>query len=276
MRNQLLAVTTVTVVIFLCACNRSTVSLDYTNAKGEVQPLGNLVFRFDKPLISDSLLNIWDSSEYISFEPAIPGRFRWERPDQLVFSPSRPLTPATTFKATLKNSILQYSKYGKISKGEDISFSTPYLQLDNSNVTWMEPEGNSNMPVPQVDLYFNYAVNPGTIKDKLKLALNGQPLDYTMLTLSNDSRVSLRLAGLKAEDKDLEASLTLDKGLLPEGGKNGTKDIIQNKVFIPSPYNLTVNDVHSEHDGISGSIIVRTSQQVMMENIASFIHISPS
>src|SRR5690242_3587969 len=250
MRNQLFAVTTVAVVIFLYGCNRSTVNLDYTNAKGEVQPLGNLVFRFDKPLVSDSLLNQWDSSDYVKFEPSIPGRFRWERPDQLVFSPSQPLKPATTFKATLKNEILQHSKYGKIGQPGDISFSTPFLQLDNANVTWMSQDGNVATPVPQVDLYFNYTVNPNTLKDKMKLALNGAQLDYTLLTLSNDNKISLRLLGLKAEDKDLEAKITLDKGLLPEGGNNGTKDAIENKLFIPSPFNHTINDIHSDHDGI--------------------------
>lgn len=104
------------VVIFLYACNRNIVSLEYTSAQGEVPQLGNLVFRFDKALARDSLLNQWDSTEYISFEPKIPGRFRWEHPDELVFSPSQPLPPATSFQAKFKNDILQYSKYGKIEE----------------------------------------------------------------------------------------------------------------------------------------------------------------
>src|SRR5262245_44810749 len=119
------------VLLFIAACNRSTVSLSYTNAKGEVQPLGNLVFRFDKSLIADSLLNQWDSTDYISFEPKIPGRFRWEHPDELVFSPSQPLSPATTFQAKLRSDILDHSKYGKLNKGDEITFNTPFLQLDN-------------------------------------------------------------------------------------------------------------------------------------------------
>src|SRR5262245_17402686 len=82
-------------IFFFSACSRNSVRLDYTNAKGEVPQLQNLVFRFNHSLAKDSMLNVWDSADYISFEPAIPGRFRWEGPDQLVFSPSRPLSPAT-------------------------------------------------------------------------------------------------------------------------------------------------------------------------------------
>src|SRR5450631_1687984 len=100
--------------VIFSGCSRSTVSLTFTNARDEVPALGNLVFRFDKPLVKDSLLEQWDSTEYISFEPKIHGRFRWEHPDELVFSPSSPLAPATTFSASLRNDLLRYSSYSSI------------------------------------------------------------------------------------------------------------------------------------------------------------------
>jgi uncharacterized protein YfaS (alpha-2-macroglobulin family) len=278
MRKPLFVAITLAIPLFLffMACNRSIVSLNYTTAKGEVQPLGNLVFRFDKSLVADSLLNQWDSTEYISFEPRIPGRFRWEHPDELVFSPARPLPPATSFTAKLQNDLLDHSKFGKLNKSDDISFYTPYLQMDNTNVTWMLPDQRSATAFPQVDLYFNYAINPAVIKDKMQLQIGGKPVNYSIITEAADSRISLRINGMKPEDKDLEAKVTLEKGLVPDGGVNGTKDAIENKVFIPSPYNLTVNDVHSEHDGLTGTVYVRTSQQVIMENIASLIHFTPA
>ncbi len=192
--------------------------------KGKFNSLGNLVFRFDKALVADSLLNQWDSTDYVDFEPKIPGRFRWEAPDQLVFSPARPLPPATSFKATINNDVLQHSKYGKIGKAEDLAFSTPFLQLDNTNVTWTLTDERSTNAIPQVDLYFNYPINPATIKEKLKLEIGGKTANYDVITLSNDSKVSLRVLGIKAEDKDLDAVVTLDKGLIPEGGTNGTKE----------------------------------------------------
>jgi len=152
MCNKLSVVTALVVVIFLSACNRNAVNLDYTNAKGEVQQLGNLIFRFDKALMKDSLLNQWDSTPYVSFEPKIPGRFRWEHPDELVFSPSQPLSPATTYKAKLGSEILQFSKYGKIGKADDLVFSTADLKLDNSNVTWISADDHSANASPQIDL----------------------------------------------------------------------------------------------------------------------------
>src|SRR5947199_6864415 len=87
------------------ACNRNSIALSSTNAKGEVPQLGNLTFRFSKALAKDSMLNAWDSSDYVSFEPNIPGRFRWESPDELVFSPSQPLAPATSYSAKIRKTV---------------------------------------------------------------------------------------------------------------------------------------------------------------------------
>src|SRR5438067_3180503 len=122
MRTKFFLLTTVVVVIFLSACNRSFVTLEYTNAKEEVPQLGNLSFHFSKALVTDSLLNQWDSTKYINFEPNIPGYFRWEHPDELVFSPSRPLAPATSYTAVFNKDILRYSKYGRIQNADNVVF----------------------------------------------------------------------------------------------------------------------------------------------------------
>ena len=276
MRISRFACITLGVIVFLCACNRSLVNLDYTNAKDEVPQLGNLVFRFNQPLVKDSLLNRWDSVEYISFDPKIPGRFRWESPDELVFSPARPLLPATTYTAKLKDDILQYSKYSGIAKAEKVTFHTPNLKLESTNITWVLPDEQSKTALPQIDLYFNYPVNPQQLKEKLQLKVEGQQTDYTAITASNDSKVTLRLNSFKVEDKDYETSIRIEKGLKPEGGTNSTDEVIESKTGIPSPYVLQINDVQSEHNGTTGILYVKTSQQVLNERLSSYIKFDPS
>jgi len=262
-------------IIFLSSCNRSTVSLDYTNAKDEVAQLGNLTFRFSKPLIKDSLLNQWDSTEYISFDPKIPGKFRWEHNDELIFSPSKSLTPATSFRATLNKNILQYSQYGKISDADNISFHTPDLKLDNTNASWVIQDEGSNNAVPQLDLFFNYPVNPNSLKERLQIVINGQPANFSMQTLSADNKISIRLSNMKMQDEDYETKISIDKGLVPEGGVNGTQNKTETSAVIPSPFVLRINDVSTEHDGVTGTIKIATSQQVVATDISSYITVTP-
>jgi len=263
-------------MFFISACNRHAVKLEYTNAKGEVPQLGNLVFRFSNSLVNDSMLNVWDSTDYISFEPAIRGRFRWESPDQLVFSPSRPLTPATTYKVKITDEVLRYSKYDNVKSVESIGFHTPDLTLENSQIIWMLQDENSRTPVPQVDLFFNYRINPTDLKEKLKIEMDGKKIDYNVLTVSPDSKISVRVIGLaKIEDKNYETKITIGKGLRPEEGSNSTPEDIVSTLSIPSPYILSIQNVESDHDGTEGTISVTTSQQLTGENLASFVKFDP-
>ncbi|MHA4845517.1 MG2 domain-containing protein, partial [Flavitalea antarctica] len=263
-------------ILAFISCNRNIVNLDYTNAKDEVPTLGNLIFRFDKALVKDSLLNKWDSTEYISFTPAIPGRFRWETPDQLVFSPSKPLPPATDFKATLKSDILQYSAFDKIGKSDKILFTTPLLKLDNTNITWVVTDESSNSALPQADLYFNYPVDPATLKNKLAIRIDDKDVAYQVNTLSADSKISIRLKGLQLQEKDINAIVVLQKGIVPQGGNKATESELKSELLIPSPFNLTVNEVTAEHSGNGGEIYVKTNQQVIADRLSSLLKITPA
>ncbi|WP_276500443.1 alpha-2-macroglobulin family protein [Terrimonas pollutisoli] len=274
MRIQSLLVPLLTGTIILLACSKNIVSLSYTNAKGEVPVLGNLIFRFNQSMVKDSMLNAWDSTDYISFEPSIKGRFRWESPDQLVFSPAQPLSPATSYKAKVRNEVLRFSKYNDVKEGDKIEFHTPDLLLDNSQIIWIGETNTS--AIPQVDLYFNYRVSPASIKDKLKVEIDGKTADFNMITASPDNKISLRIRGLKTEDKDYTAKVTIDKGLKPESGTNGIDDAIITSLSIPSPYVLTVQNMESQHDGMEGTVAVTTSQQLTGENLKSLIKFEPA
>lgn len=259
--------------IFLSSCKKNVTTLSFTNAKGEVPLLGNLVFRFNHSLAKDSMLNAWDSTDYISFEPAIAGRFRWEGPDELVFSPSQPLNPATTYKAKIKNAVLKFSKYNSVKNGDKIAFHTPDLTLDNSQIIWIGESSTS--AIPQVDMFFNYRVNPEDLKGKLKVEVEGKKADFNIITITPDNKISIRIIGIKAEDKDIDAKVIIAKGLKPEKGNTSTADAITSSMIIPSPYVVTIQNVESEHDGMEGVVRITTSQQLTGESLKSFLKFDP-
>ncbi|MEI9911150.1 MAG: MG2 domain-containing protein [Bacteroidota bacterium] len=237
--------------------------------------LGNLIFRFNQSLVNDSMMNTWDSSDYVSFEPRIAGKFRWESPDQLVFSPSQPLSPATSYKAQIKNAVLKFSKYNSVKGADDISFHTPDLTLDNSQVIWIQQSEGSTTAFPQLDLQFNYRIDPNDLKEKLKIEAEGKKLDYNLVTMSPENKISIRITSLAMQDKDYEAKVTIDKGLRPEDGKNATGEAIVTNLSIPSPYILSIQNLQAEHDGTEGTVHITTSQQINGENIKTLVKFDP-
>jgi uncharacterized protein YfaS (alpha-2-macroglobulin family) len=263
------------VLLAAVACNRSYVTLDYTNAKDEVPQLGNLVFRFSAPLATDSMLNRWDSAEYFNFSPALEGRFRWEAKDQLVFSPARPLPPATSFSATANKALVKNSSFGGVKGADDIAFKTADLTLENTNAYWTLHEGGGSA-VPQIDLYFNYQLEARTLAEKLKLTLDGKETQYQLLTAGADNKISMRIASLAPEDRDYKMELTMAAGLKPNGGNNGTAKEQKTETILPSPFILSINEISSEHDGAQGTIYIKTSQPIGVNKLADFIKLEPA
>lgn len=276
MRIKCTLAAAILVAIILSACNRNFVSLDYTNAKGEVPQLTNLVFRFNKSLYPDSLLGSWDSTDYISFEPRIPGRFRWNGPDELVFSPAQPLLPATTYHAKIKSDVLHYSQYNDIQNGEGVIFHTAPLQLSDAQVTWMPQSEDRRTPVPQLNLTFNYPVKAEDVKDKLSIDVEGAHQDFSMQTIGYSNVVRVRLNNFTAQDKNYDAKISLEKGLKPEKGTNTTQEDIKADMSIPSPYVLNIGEVESEHDGTQGLVHIQTSQQLTGVDVAKYIRFEPA
>lgn len=276
MRTKHFYAATLVVAIFLSACSSKTVSLNYTNANGQVAQLGNLVFRFSQSLIADSLLNNWDSTEYISFKPHIDGRFRWESPDELVFSPSKPLQPATAYTASIKEDVLRYSKVDKVQSSDAIKFYTAPLLLDDAQVTWVLTAEASRATAPQIQLSFNYAVKAEEVRDKLSITVDGVPQDFAIQNVGTAKAVTVQLQSFKSEDKNAEAKITIAKGLHPIDGNSSTDDKIETQLSIPSPYTLTVNNVEAEHNGTEGEVRIYTSQQLNGQNLQSFISFKPA
>ncbi len=200
--------------------------------------------------------------------PAIKGKFRWESPDQLVFSPSEPLRPATDYRAKVTRSVLKFSKYNDIKDGDKIDFHTPDLSLENSSVIWIGETSTS--AIPQVDLYFNYPVNPQELKDKLKIEVEGKKMDFSLVTISPGNKISVRIMGLKNEDRDFQTRIIIDKGLKPENGNNPLTNPITASLSIPSPYVLIIQNIESQHDGMEGTVKVTTSQQLTGESLNHF------
>ncbi|HSK14211.1 MAG TPA: hypothetical protein VK907_13415, partial [Phnomibacter sp.] len=159
--------------MFAGACRRHSVKLSFTNARNEVPVLGNLEFRFSSNLATDSMLNQWDSTSYISFTPAIRGQFRWEAKDLLVFSPSGPLPPATSFQAHFSTKhLLKGSDFNELGEADNINFRTPALALERQILIWTKAEGDAEV-VPMLEMHFNYPVSPKAMETAMVVQVDG-------------------------------------------------------------------------------------------------------
>lgn len=126
-------------IVSLFSCTRTTVEIASRNFGEEIERQQNLIFTFDLPLVADSLTNNWDTLDYIHFVPEVKGKFKWNTPTELVFSPLSGFAAATDYTAELQRAIVKRSPKSlalSLPVNRKFTFHTPYLNLTNSNAYW--------------------------------------------------------------------------------------------------------------------------------------------
>jgi len=262
------------ILLFLSCSKQNEVSISEKNFDLEVPVVGNMEFTFNKNLMPDSLLGLWDTIEYIKFDPAIRGRFKWSSSNELVFSPINELPPATEFEGVITDEVLAFEK--KLSFGEKkFEFHTPYLQLISVKAYWALLEEDEGEPVVKVDFNFNFDVSAEEVIKLLKIEIEGSQKNLNLLNTGRGQMISGYLSDIKMEEDDLEASFSISKGLNAVNGSIPTDEEITYELMLRSPFRLSIEDVYAEHDGTEGQIMLTTSQQLTGGNIAEFVKVEP-
>lgn len=173
------------------------VNLISKNFTGEIQLQQNLVFRFDQPLVNDSMINRWDTLKYISFSPEIKGMYRWSANDELTFSPLQPFRPATAYQATFNDAVLSHSKKRWKGAPPSLEFHTPWLKAESVSLNWFKtPAG---LPAVRAQVTFNYEIEkPGTT-DWFTVTVNHLPATLASAPQLEGNQVSFLLDIKSAE-----------------------------------------------------------------------------
>lgn len=255
--------------LFGCGPDGSVQLID-TNFEKEISLEQNLNFVFNKPLVGDSILNFWDTTQYITFEPKVSGRFKWSSESVLIFSPSQGFNPATQYAATFSNKLLKPSGLS-LSGDKSLSFATPRLALESINPYWKEVQ--SGQTHAHLDLTFN-APTAADIAKQLKVSIEGKEIKIRHIESSDRRVLSVFLPNISLEDQDFAIHAELPAGLKAIGGNLGSQDAYARDLLLKSPYSVNIEDVVAEHNGVEGTLTIEISQEAA-GNAEQFIVIKP-
>jgi uncharacterized protein YfaS (alpha-2-macroglobulin family) len=263
--------------IFNSCSSLNEVRIAGTNFADEVNLSQNLVFTFNKDLVPLTDLNDWDSTQYVQFEPAIKGKFKWTAQNELIFSPVAGFAAATSYKAKLTDKLIQKVEPGKkydLSK-DPLNFHTPYLGLSGTE-SWWTISQESGKQEARIKLVFNYPVNSQEVAGKLKVAAGNADTDFKILPSSNEQEVVVSLANAgKADNNAIPVKLTIDPGLKIQNSKYASKEQMAANVSLPSPLHLEVIDIQTGFENNAGYARVITSQELDKESISKGFSINP-
>ena len=259
-----------------CKTTKNELTVAYTNFNGEIEQQQNLVFSFNKDVYPDSLLQSWDSTDYIEFNPAVKGMFKWNSSSELVFSPSQGFQPGTEYTATLTSRVLNYSaKKYPIANDKVFHFHTAPLRITDTHLSYTRGKNSSNVMV-QLDVNFNYEVKLNDAATHLQLSSNGNTISIMTANEGAGKTLSLQFAPVNNLDEETPLKITMSKGIAVMRSQYISENDTTLTASIPSRFNLAVTGIISNHNGTEGTITVNTSEPVREDSLKSKIILEPS
>jgi len=242
--------------------------------EGEVPSLITFTVDFSENLAPANIQDKWLADEFITFTPAIKGKFKWVSPSRLLFSPDSPLEPMQTYSAEITKKVLFSTTFDP--DFEEYEFSTADLKLDKVEVFWTNvPKQYYRLSV-QGNLIFNYPVSPPLLKKYLEVKQNGKTIDsWKIVTDNAANKISINFGEVSQTEKEQQITVYIKKGLESVYGKKPLEKSIKITKTLPPITELTVTGVASGYDGESGWLEVETSQMVDEEKLKDFVTVNP-
>lgn len=266
---------TQTSYLFTGCSKLNEVSVAARNFEDEIQLAQNLVFTFNKDLVSEADLETWQAVEYVRIEPKVEGVFKWSAKNELVFSPSNGFKGATNYKAVLTKNLLSKSatkNYGL--DNESFEFHTPHLKAQKIETYWMK--GADNKPVAKVKVDFNYPVQETDVSNLLKVQLEDADTKFNLNSTPNDPKLVLALDNAPSLKDESSLKTIIEKGVKIAGSAGSTQEKIELEGVLPSPYNVKVVDIETGFEKNQGFVKVITTQQISGENLKDAFKIEPA
>jgi alpha-2-macroglobulin len=223
----------------------------------------NLMFTFDDDMVPDSLVQRWDTTQLVRISPAVPGKFKWVTPRQLVFSPGIGFAAATAYTAELTQAIVAHAPASvQMPENRTFAFHTPWVGIDRTAAQWAKNDVTGIVEV-RLTLAFNYSVDPVQVGTRLHIQRDGADVPFSMRTDAAGTDVVVSVPADRVDtDDDLGLLIRVDKGLRSTESETPTTDDITTTVQVPSRRRLDIIDVRTSWEGSEGIVDVVTSQAV--------------
>jgi uncharacterized protein YfaS (alpha-2-macroglobulin family) len=262
---------------FYACSNSNRIQVDKTNFSEEIAQQQNLIFTFNRDVVPDSLLNRWDSTAFVQFEPRVQGKFKWNAPNELVFSPDLGFLPSTQYQASLSDQLGQVPGAAKASVDTDktFTFHTPFLKLYTTDIVWTK--SSSGVTEAIFNLNFNYKVSPNEVGKRLNLKVGGKDATFRVTTTSLSDVIQVAVAQPSSTNWDSKpAQLTVKEGLKCAESAYVSTEPMTLQTTLPAKGNFQITQAVAEYELEDGFLHVYTNQTVESgQNLQSLISLSP-
>lgn len=262
------------IVLFIASCTGDRVTILSFTPTEEVEEFTTFQVDFSEDIAPEGKIGEWMEEEYIDFEPAIQGKYKWLSPNTLIFSPETALKPGQSYSAQVNDKVLEgYEKKGDF---EEYSFHTPYFDATRVEFFWTQIPRSEYKVTVQANIYFNYPVDPEAISEYLEVEKAGKNIkNFTVVSTEPSEVIAVNFGEVQQTEKDQEFEITIKNGLKSTVTDQGMTDDRSYSVTLDALTRLAITSVSSGTDGNKGWIEVFTTQAIDDKAVDRFLTIDP-
>lgn len=261
-------------MLWIASCSSGGVTVTEFSPLGEVEEYTTFEVEFSEALAQPAEMGEWIEGDYLEFEPAITGKYKWQSPTTLLFSPDQALKPAQDYTVKVTDKVLANTDL----KGDfdESSFHTPYFEVTGVEFFWTQiPHSEFKVSV-RANLNFNYEVNPDALSDYLKVEKEGSSIgNFQVVSTEPSNVIAVDFGEVQQTEKVQEFKIEVLPGLTSTVSDRGMVDARSFDVSLDPLARLAVTNVSSGYDGKKGWIEVFTTQAVDEKDIRKFVKLSP-
>jgi len=237
----------------------------------EIDPYANLVFTFDDAVVDAGKVNQWDTTQFVRFSPAVPGKFKWTSAHELTFSPLSPFRPSTIFRAALRPESLPSGKQQLALNRR--AFHTPYLRMAAPQVFYGASKRAVGTAELAANLVFNYPVRPADVRPRLRVTQDGKPVAVEINTAEPDQTLGVTFKQEVRAGSPLQIDIA--PGLRPAGGTEATTATLTAQADVPDQQTLQVRELTGALLNGQPVVTVLTNQPVAAPDIEPNLKVTP-
>ncbi|WP_392551357.1 MG2 domain-containing protein [Orbus wheelerorum] len=220
---------------------------------------------YDKPYYSNSTLDISFSgnsrspapleligkpiTEGISISPNIDGVWRWSSDSIIEFKPTHTWPLGVKYTVKLNDEKLFANDNKLQDNSNSYTFATQEFSYSiNDKQLYQDPINTKNR-MAIFTINFSHPVNKVSFENKISLELINKrssffikSYDYTISYDDNLTTAYIKSSQLDLPEEDCDLKLKIDKGIMASMGSNLTSMASYDSLFVPSKYNLNINN----------------------------------
>lgn len=277
--SLLLKISILLITTLLAACSNNVLRMTKFTPNEEIGEFQSFTITFNKEIAPTGKTDEWLKADYLNFEPAISGRYKWVDGKTLIFSPSTSLQQGQTYKANFnKTALLATSKTPDMSaRFNEISFKTPDFSVLKAEIFY-DPIPHAEYKLAVVaNIHFNYAVKPEELREHLQVFKGKEEIkNYTFEENEAAEVVAVNFGEVAQTPQEQAFKIVVKKGLNSVLKKTPLKDDRSFSVELPPIQRLAITEAVAAMTEDGYEIIVTASQQIDPEKAAKYIEVVPA